>query len=77
MAAMIELPGGHVATVAGGEWLCDDPLLLPLLNHLKPLDGPSGADPNPDLTLARAAVKRLGGHVVSFDPTEHVPGRVY
>ena len=78
MAATIDLETGQpTATIDGYEWTSDDKNLAEYLNTMLDPLGPSGADPNPDLTAAQEAVKELGGKVVLFDEVESVPGRVY
>lgn len=74
MSAAIKIHGVE-ATVNERVWSSDIPQFTQLLNGMrKPL---SGADPNPDLTLAEEAVRRLGGRVVRFDESEYVDGRIY
>jgi hypothetical protein len=68
---------GIAAMVTDGVWVSQDAALVAILNALRDPWGPSGSDPNPDRTLAVKAVAHLGGEIVSFDPTECVPGRVY
>jgi len=76
MAATVKI-GGSEATITDGTWSSDNEILLDTLNlMLEPL-GPSGADPNPDLHTAQAAIARIGGELVKFDKTAFVEGRVY
>lgn len=78
MAATIDLGLGlSKATIDGYEWTSDDKIFEDLLNTMLDPYGPSGADPNPDLTAAQAAVKQIGGKIISFDEVENVPGRIY
>lgn len=69
--------GGEKATIDGYKWTSDDQALEELLNALLDPLGPSGADPNPSLTAAQEAVKRLGGEVVRFDKPKFDPEAVY
>ena len=78
MAATIDLGLGLLkATLDGYERSSDDKRFEDLLNTMFNPYGPSGADPNPDLTAAQAAVKELGGKVISFDEVENVLGGIY
>lgn len=76
MSATIQI-GPFEATIDGWEWTCEDDTLQRLLNTMLDPYGPSGADPNPDLTAAQEAVERLGGKIIRYDPTEYDPGVVY
>ena len=58
------------ATISNREWSCNDPGLLELLNAVRPLFGPSGADPDPDYALAQHAIEQLGGEIVESDDLE-------
>ena len=69
--------GGEKATIDGYEWTSDNQALEDLLNAMLDPLGPSGADPNPSLTAAQEAVKRLGGEVVRFDKPKFDPEAVY
>lgn len=69
--------GGERATIDGYEWTSDNQALEDLLNAMLDPLGPSGADPNPSLTAAQEAVKRLGGEVVRFDKPKFDPEAVY
>lgn len=65
--------GTELATVNSGLWSGDNPTLVDLLTamtgDLRPL-GPSGDDPDPDLSLAQDAARRLGGEVVRSTPRD-------
>lgn len=69
--------GGDIATIDGYEWQSTNEALQDLLNGMLDPLGPSGADPNPDLTAAQAAIAALGGKVTQADKTEYVEGRIY
>lgn len=68
---------GNVATIKGYKWSGDNNVLVSLLNAMLDPAGPSGADPNPDLTAAQAAIDALGGEITRADETEYVEGRIY
>ena len=76
MSATVAI-GGERATIDGYEWTSDNQALEDLLNAMLDPLGPSGADPNPSMTAAQEAVKRLGGEVVRFDKPEFDPEAVY
>ncbi len=76
MAATIRI-GDRQATVRAYRWVCKDGAIEALLNAMLDPLGPSGGDPNPDLHAAQEAVRRFGGELISFSPTEYVGGRVY
>lgn len=76
MAATIDMAGER-ATITNGVWSCDNETLLSLLDSMLEPMGPSGADPNPDLHTAQAAIKQIGGKVIRFDETAYVKGRIY
>jgi len=66
------------ATIDGYRWTGADPSLVELLNAMLDQYGPSGADPNPDLTAAKVAAEELGGEIIDAgEPPEYVEGRVY
>lgn len=48
-----------------------------MLNSFIDLDGPSGADPNPDATAAQMVVDEMGFKLLHYDKLDYVPGRVY
>ena len=76
MSATAKIAGQGVV-IDGYRWAGEDDALVGLLNAMLDPGGPSGADPNPDLHAAQAAVEALGGEVVSYDPTEWEEGVVY
>jgi len=76
MAAKAKIRG-VIAIADGYEWQCDDEALKMLLDTLIDPLGPSGADPNPDYTLAKQAVEKFGGELLEYDETEYVEGRIY
>lgn len=70
--------GIYEATIQDLEWASSNKPLERWLNGEVPVDGPSGSDPFPDLTLARLMVKRIGGKVIEANQTPHFQvGRVY
>jgi hypothetical protein len=63
MGVLVEL-GGILAAFEEGEWKCDDPSTKAVLDTLVDPEGPSGADPDPDMTMAEKA-KRVGAVFLS------------
>lgn len=59
--------GNFVAEIEGGRWTSADKRLEAELNARMDPSGPSGADPDPDLTVARAAAHALGGEIIQAD----------
>lgn len=76
MSAVIRINKSH-ARIDGYNWISADKGLERLLNSMLDPIGPSGADPNPDLHAAQAAIKELGGELIEFDEMEYVKGRIY
>ena len=76
MTARIRLLGME-AIIQDRKWVAENRELQSLLSSLLIPLGPSGADPNPDLTAAQEAMRILGGDVVNYDAVETVKGRVY
>ena len=76
MSATIRL-GGTEAVISNYTWTGEHAVFVQLRNAMLDPHGPSGADPNPDLHAAQAAVEVLGGKVVRFDPTDYEEGVVY
>lgn len=76
MTAIIEVNGKR-AVVKHYHWTSSDAELAELLNGMLDSVGPSGADPNPDETAARAAAEALGGRFISADPVDSEPGVIY
>lgn len=70
---------GTRASVQNYEWVCDSPAILAVLNSFKDPDGPGGADPYPDLTLARKVEKRYPDKVsiISYDEPGSVEGEIH
>lgn len=74
MPAIIQLKSGDVARVNRRRWSSDTApaALLEVLRETLP--PATGADPNPDQTAARAAIKALGGKLLqasdTFDPAD-------
>ena len=68
---------GQRATVEGYKWRCKDKQVLGLLNTLLSPFGPSGADPDPDYTVARLAVERFGARIVRRGPAPRSRKGVY
>ena len=54
--------GGREYTIENRKWAGGDPLIRKLLQDLLP--APSGADPWPDHTAAKVAVKKLGAVII-------------
>lgn len=67
----------QIATINKYKWQSKNEALTAMLNAYLPTNGPSGADPNPDLTAARNIVAIFGGEILHADPTEYVEGRIY
>ena len=61
------------------EWRCPSlPQLAEWLNEQRPDGGASGADPNPDLTLAEGVVEKWGGRIVDTGwPPQRDSGVIY
>jgi hypothetical protein len=77
MPATIQI-GPFRATITDYRWSSDTPELLALLNVLLDPTGPSGSDPNPDLTAAQNAANLLGGQIVAAEALDPpVEGRIY
>jgi len=68
---------GKKATITDYEWRADNPAVANLLNSLLDPAGPSGADPNPDLTTAQEIAIRFNGEVLDFEPVKSETGIVY
>lgn len=76
MSATIRI-GDVEAQVDAWVWTSEEASLAAMLNAALPPFGPSGGDPNPDLTLAQQVAEALGGKLVRFDSVPSLPGRVY
>ena len=80
MSAVVQIDGySEQATCNDYCWRSENSELETKLTELT-IDhefGPSGADPNPDLTCAQKAVDLLGGRIVSYKASQYIPGRVY
>lgn len=76
MSATIEI-GLDQATIDNYIWTSDNKALADLLNAMRPVNGASGADPDPELTQAQQAATRLGGKVLKHDEIEFDPDVVY
>lgn len=76
MSATIQV-NGTKATITDYQWTSSDEDLMKTLNALLDPRGPSGADPNPDLTAAQAAIDRLGGELIRFDEIDTPPGTIH
>lgn len=68
---------GITAVIEDHVWRCEDSSLLRLLETTISPDGPSGADPNPDLTVAQAAVSAYNGEIIYADDADYEEGMVY
>lgn len=65
---MIKLDiSGTKATLQRGRWTCTHKVIERYLNSLIDPLGPSGADPYPELTIAKEAARRLRGTIISLD----------
>lgn len=76
----IRIMPGLEATIEGYHWTCDNPAFEKVLNNMLSSCGPSGSDPNPDLTAARKAVERYGAEILYADHRNYEgdePGVVY
>lgn len=64
---------GNTAVVHGLEWECSNPVYKQAFENLTKWwvgpDGPSGADPHPDLHVAMFITELLHGKVLEFTPT--------
>lgn len=76
MTAIVEI-NGKKAVIKDYHWTSPDNDLARTLNGLLEPGGPSGADPNPDGTVAQDAVKKFGGRVISISPSESKTGVIY
>ena len=66
------------ATARGGQWECEDRIVLALLRRHAGRDRISPADGDPDHAAAALAVRCCQADIVRADPIEpDVPGRVY
>ncbi len=59
------------------QWHSDDDGLVELLNTYLDPRGPSGADPDPDWTMAQLVAERLGGEAFGHEEVGRIAGRVY
>lgn len=77
MSATIEIVGDRF-TIDGWKWTGPRPALVDFLNAMLDPEGPSGADPAPDVHEAERALEVLGvGELVEFDVPEYDPEAVY
>jgi hypothetical protein len=56
-------------TVTSGHVVCPDDAIRRKVEALKPIHGPSGADPEPDWTLARRCALYMAARIVKQTPT--------
>jgi len=77
MAATVRIRGFVAKITNELIWECSDSVMRKLLNSMVDPDGPSGADPNPPLTVADQVIAVLGGKIVSFDEEPYDPDVVY
>jgi hypothetical protein len=78
MAVTIRLLDDIEATIEDYEWRSSDARIASSLRQFLPLYGPSGADPDPDRTVAEAAIATLGGEIIQADePPELDPEAIY
>lgn len=74
----IAWPDGRQATISHYQWTSAHPLIAAALNAGLNADGPSGADPDPDYTVAQEAIRHYGGTIVSGLPRPvRAPGLIY
>lgn len=64
-------------TIDGYKWSGPNKTVVGMLNSFLNPYGPSGSDPNPDATAARAVADEMGFEFLRYDKLEYVPGRVY
>lgn len=64
-------------TITDYKWSGPNKMVVRMLNSFLDPDGPSGSDPNPDATAARAVVDEMGFEFLRYDKLKYVPGRVY
>lgn len=69
--------GGVSATLRGSEWASEDAQTVDFLTELLPLVTITGADPWPEMTIAKDAVSKIGGTITDSLPPEFVSGRIY
>lgn len=69
--------GESMAMIWNGEWYSDDEVLLRVLRSMQDPDGPSGGDPQPDVTEAHHVAKILGAEVVDEEIDKHELGLIY
>lgn len=61
------------ATIHRYQVTCDNPDIVRHINDLKPEDGFSSSDPDPNYTLALAAAKKLDGKIIYHDVIPYDP----
>lgn len=76
MYAVIQ-QGGSRAMIWEDDWYSDDKVLLDVLRAMRDPDGPSGGDPQPDVTEAYRVAELLGAKVVEEEMDRHKLGVVY
>ncbi|MEM7345912.1 MAG: hypothetical protein AAF485_16860 [Chloroflexota bacterium] len=76
MSVTIEV-NGIQATIEDYQWSCEDEALLAVLNTFLLNNGPSGADPNPDKTVADEVVAALDGRLIEAEEMPYVKDRLY
>lgn len=80
MPASFELDEGNRYKVDDWEVKPSKPsgkAMAAIMNKQRPPAGPSGADPNPDLTLAQYFVDLFGGKILAYTRIKGVKNRVY
>jgi len=80
MATIVTLNGVKAAlSTDGSGWRSENPEVQKALNEILEMvrDDISGADPDPELTIAQAAVDQLGAVIVVHDEPEFDPKAIY
>lgn len=66
---------GAEATCEHYEWTSEDAQVAEMLNRLRHRHGPSGNDPDPNLTLAQKALELFGvGEIIHHEPYKRPEG---
>ena len=76
MKSVIEIRA-FICTLKGWRWYCENRQLEDLLNSELSVHGPSGADPQPEITEGRRIAKKYGGKILQEVPYMRDAGTVY